>query len=727
MDQCRMPSRMLAAAELLRRGPAGRSADRARARGRCKTATGLASIPPFRGLDRLFNAAERLSSVTKTTLNKRAISLDQLEVPDAVARLERDRQHLSGRLSSATSRYRRASGDEPSTSSRARSRPRRARRQGLAWHCPRPPRSSEEITVPRTVGQIRPVGIADLMVVRQELLGYELGEIAHVESVLQGEVKERTHRRLFEQEESVTEFTQTFEESERDLQTSERFELQRETEWVVQLDAALDAGVTVTSRYGPFTDVAASVSAGVSRSQADASRLASSYARDVTERAVNRLQQLTSLERVRIDASTVEETNVHGIDNAGGSDHVNGIYRFIDKVFEAQIVNYGKRLLFDLVIPEPAAFARDALAGAPRLPTPIERPDPPGYCRSNRFVPLSPKDLSESNYIYWVGRSARSRGSNRPPPLYRTIATAFDQSVQRTEDVPASISKSTLELQVPAGYQARRAFVTGTVAKREREEDPPWFEVVVGRRRASASATVWLDGEDDKVPLAFVGARVAVFIITVEVVCERSREAFETWQMETFAAIMLRYRELESGYQEQVAAAELRSSGFGRNPDRNREISAEELKKLSISLITGQHSTISTPCVAALHPSGILNSTSGRRTRRAGISSSSSKPSSGSRWPTFSTRTSGVPRTSGRNAWQPTMTTRSSRGSSELERHAFSFLCDQALRTMSCTTWSSVRSGKAGTRHRSRTTGSFPSLLRSALSREKAASQGRDV
>ncbi len=34
----------------------------------------------------------------------------------------------------------------------------------------------------------------------------------------------------------------------------------------------------------------------------------------------------------------------------------------MNKVYEAQVFNYGKRLLFDLMVPEPAAFLLDSVA-----------------------------------------------------------------------------------------------------------------------------------------------------------------------------------------------------------------------------------------------------------------------------------------------------------------------------------------------------------------------------
>src|SRR5262249_58847694 len=51
---------------------------------------------------------------------------------------------------------------------------------------------------------IRPAGVADLLVVKQQIKTYERGEIAHVENVLAGEKRSRAHRQLERTEETFT-------------------------------------------------------------------------------------------------------------------------------------------------------------------------------------------------------------------------------------------------------------------------------------------------------------------------------------------------------------------------------------------------------------------------------------------------------------------------------------------------------------------------------------------
>ena len=73
------------------------------------------------------------------------------------------------------------------------------------------------------------------------------------------------------------------------------------------------------------------------------------------------MQTRTLTRRTETRIHLVEEINRHAFDNKTGSADIVGIYRFIDKIYRAQIINYGKRLMLEFIVPEPAAFLRYAL------------------------------------------------------------------------------------------------------------------------------------------------------------------------------------------------------------------------------------------------------------------------------------------------------------------------------------------------------------------------------
>ena len=71
-----------------------------------------------------------------------------------------------------------------------------------------------------------------------------------------------------------------------------------------------------------------------------------------------------------------EETNTHTFDNsAGQTQHVSGLYRWLDKEYRAQVYNYGKRMMFEFVLPEPAALLVEARLRA--YETSLDVPQPP--------------------------------------------------------------------------------------------------------------------------------------------------------------------------------------------------------------------------------------------------------------------------------------------------------------------------------------------------------------
>lgn len=72
--------------------------------------------------------------------------------------------------------------------------------------------------------------------------------------------------------------------------------------------------------------------------------------------------------------------------------------------------------------------------------------------------------------------------------------------------------------------------------------------------------------------------------------CERTEQAYEQWQIDTYNAIMTAYNTKRIEYEEALRAQEFNTNVNiqGRNPLLNREIEKTELKKHAISILTGQ-------------------------------------------------------------------------------------------------------------------------------------------
>ncbi|GEM_PF-1510869 len=465
--------------------------------------------------------------------------------------------------------------------------------------------------VPDLHCHVKPVGIGEYNSVRQTLLRYEDGEIAHIENVLRGEYKERVHRRLRRLEEELTYEEERKALTEKDLQSTDRFELKREASETIKEEHKANAGVTV--KYDtPTVDIEAKAGYSYDHAKEQAKKTSVSYARDVTQKSLSRLEEKVRKVRVEKTIEEFEETNTHGFDNKGQPDHAIGIYRWVDKIYEAQVISYGERLFFDFIIPEPAAFYLYALTH--RETGDIEEPMPPTACVNNGFPcfdsdmdihPLQPSDITPENYMAWVSMYEVS-GVETPPEQFISKGYAFSKEAESTGEGASSIYESNT-IPIPEGYQAIAIIARGSSINCG---ELAYYIDTGGyvHPLCKIDQTVWLlrsgiyIGEKGErtgdsqpgIPISIEVIGTGGYVLNVSLFCQRTKEFLEQWQLKIYESITQAYYKQKADYEEKLAAAAIQEgvSISGRNPGQNQEIIETELKKLAISMLTGQDFTL---------------------------------------------------------------------------------------------------------------------------------------
>ena len=222
------------------------------------------------------------------------------------------------------------------------------------------PPKMDTATSSRIVGNFRPVGIADLLVVEQQLVGYVKADVAHIENVLEGETRSRVHARKETTEVEVTTETENTREEERDLQTTDRAEVKREISQLLKEEESLKAGASLSASYGPTVEFKTYVDGTTSSTLEQAQKQASTYSKETVSRAVSKVvERILEKRRIR-NVIELEEVNKHefSVSSGVGVKNITGVYQWVEKIYEAQAWNYGKRVLYDVVVPEPAARAQ---------------------------------------------------------------------------------------------------------------------------------------------------------------------------------------------------------------------------------------------------------------------------------------------------------------------------------------------------------------------------------
>ena len=285
--------------------------------------------------------------------------------------------------------------------------------------------------------RVHVLGVGDLIVVEEQTNRYELGEVAHIENVMATETRGRTHVRTAETETTSTVATEETAVDEKSLQTTSRFELTKETQEQLESSFEVTAGASVTAGYGPVK-ISANTGLTSSTSASSGTNTASTLAREAVEKAVSKVTQSVREEQIVRVLNRVEETNEHGFVNDTDA-HVSGIYRWVDKYVTVRAVNYGRRLMLEMIVPEPAnglIYAENMHADEQPL---VEPP----------VFDLEPDDITRSNYL---DRAAEFGATDVPsPPKHRVYQTLSYGGVNPGSNTEFSETGKTLT--IPEGYQ----------------------------------------------------------------------------------------------------------------------------------------------------------------------------------------------------------------------------------------------------------------------------------
>ena len=427
--------------------------------------------------------------------------------------------------------------------------------------------------VPKTHGTLKPAGVGDLLVTRQHTVRYETGEVAHIENVAAGEELTRETKRLDTTETTTVVETETFQNDERDLQTTGRFNLHQETDRIVKHDNQRIPGQPSSESYGSLVESAAS--------QHSTKKEAETYSRDITSRAASRITQRMRTQITTRALRELEDKATHKF--AADNDARVIVYQWIDQIVQSQVFSYGKRLFYDIVVPEPGAFLARALESRGR-----ELPMPP---RPAPFT-LQPTHLSEWNWPYYVAGYGATGVSPTPPPhvtIARTLQGMAQNAFSGSDELRFAMASTGLDVPIPEGYRAHKVRV------RVR-----WFgwdgfmDLVVGNaHKRFVYGTDWswqanLLGETGSIPVtAMVPEGLQQFTIAIEVLCELTTERMERWQA---AAILAASREREDQYEQRLTnlRASLRLLTAGQPVERKRQMIRSEIQKSCLAVMTDQ-------------------------------------------------------------------------------------------------------------------------------------------
>lgn len=439
---------------------------------------------------------------------------------------------------------------------------------------------------------IKQLGIADYDKVEQSTYCYIEGDVAHIENIMAREFREKTTRRL---RQTTVEQSETF-ESEREQLTDttsvDRFEMQSEVAKVIaqSRDMQANAYVNATFTPGPTIQTGAAVNYATHNSSEISTRQAITQAKEITERAMDRVVTKVKKERVEKILDEFEETNSHGFDNRKGDQHVVGVYRWVDKIMKNQIYTFGKRQMMEFMIPEPARLHALAMQEAVSRGNKIIEP-PLDPRSAQQYNMTSYTNVSETTLAYWASKYNVELPNKKTENIRVGKEFSFSEKYQKDGQRMYNAEGS---IEIPEGYISTYTHFN-SIAIRAWGTYGSHTLINVGYKSleftyGSNYTHGELTGYVNSVPVSIstISNHIGVFNVMID--CQLTPEAKTHYQMECFNAIIKAYEEAKQNYEEQLKMAEEKAVQIkGSNPGFYRQIENTVLRQNCIAYMVEQN------------------------------------------------------------------------------------------------------------------------------------------
>ncbi len=436
---------------------------------------------------------------------------------------------------------------------------------------------------------ISAIGLGELVVAREQLVGYTAREIAHIENVLSGESKVREHERINKTEQVTETETITEKETEKDSQTTDRYELQNQSQATIRQDFSIQAGINTSGRYG-LTQVDTSLDTAFQQSKSESRSSSMNTAKEIVSRAVERtFERVRNLRRLTI-TEQIRELNRHRLANPNEAGKlappVSGIYLWVEKIYQVELRHYGTRAMIEFHIPEPALSL-------------LERGSK-SY-RRRRLPPfdVSPQDITATNYLCLAQRHA-AMDVEPPPTQYINVGFTWGSAPSEESESFAEDTISEM-IAVPDGY--RPISGTAIISPFKTSDEFDVYMAVGGMTVVNSTVSGSVDAHGLGIrELPFTESRVwsngvpvsgrahghfdKTMVAQVALKCERTPEAMTKWQLRTWEQLRTGYeglsRQLERDMQQEALTRNLFVNIAGRPESENRRVERQELAKWAI-------------------------------------------------------------------------------------------------------------------------------------------------
>ncbi len=207
---------------------------------------------------------------------------------------------------------------------------------------------------------VTPFAIGQLDMVKYKLDNYEVGEIAHIENVIKGEVRTVTKRKLTNQQEvssTSNEQIKSLSKRDEDTITDLATEIKRtlsdieETQNFNNLEMDYSQTPTALKKGSVVTTF---VNKPINTANNTASEDTNELLKQILQSTIDRISEKIAIKRSTSITNEHEETSSSTFDNKDGEKNIVSVYRWLSKRYKITLKRLRHRLLLEFELSEPA-------------------------------------------------------------------------------------------------------------------------------------------------------------------------------------------------------------------------------------------------------------------------------------------------------------------------------------------------------------------------------------
>ena len=419
---------------------------------------------------------------------------------------------------------------------------------------------------------ILPYAIGNLQLVKYKLLRYEMGELAHITSVMPGEKRKVVNRKLdrITDKEQIT----TYNESISDHKNTEKSndfskELWNAIAETTQTSNYPDPGLVST--YGPPTNITIKGSyTKAQTSQTPEKKQITLYAKKVLNLTTQRISEKINKVRSHTQLKELEDTATSILDNSNSKDPAYGMYCWLNKVYKAKVVNYGNRMLFTFLIPNPAAnyISQAKIIEGNNLTEPLSL----AQQHINTY-----QDITADNYLA-LCQYYQLKTFQIAPKTELVVSDIMQLGESKLIGIPKGYEASQATLSYAFGEGNAKALVNGFIGKNSFSFDQS--------KGNTGTQNFDLNKEQNSIAVGIVSSNVITmsppsatidFQLSVEIICLLNAENLLSWQISIYQLISIAYAEQYEIYNQKSNAANGKEERV--NPLKDYLIVKQELEK----------------------------------------------------------------------------------------------------------------------------------------------------